>query len=244
VLVPDHNFANYSVIAWALEGGRHVVIRCPRQSFAAVNEFWLSGEAERLVTLGVTHRQAAFVRHHQLPETLPVRLLRFGLPTGETEVLLTTLTDATGYPPADFYEVCGWRWNQEVFYDRFKNVAEVERFSGQSERAIRQDFDGLLFLLTLESVLAHSAQQALDERARPRPVPPRVNRVISYVSLLDTVVALLADESVPVEVALRELRQLLQTNPTSPRPGRNPERKARSQARSLRYQRYRKRLPA
>ena len=245
VLVLDRNFADYAVIAWAAARGRPVIIRCPQQSFAAVNEFWASSESEKLVTLRVTRRQAAFVRAHGLPTTVQVRLLRFRLPSDETEVLLTTLCDTRQYPRAEFYQVYGWRWNQEVYYDRLKNIFEVERFSGLNERAIRQDWYGVLFLMTLESVLAQSAQQALNTRAQARQTKhlPQVNRAVSYVSLLDTTVSLLANPQVSLVEVLEQLHRLLQTNPLYPRPDRAPPpRKERSLARSLRQQRYRKRL--
>ncbi|MCI0387978.1 MAG: IS4 family transposase [Acidobacteria bacterium] len=245
VLVLDRNFADYAVIAWAVASGRSVVIRCPQQSFGAVNAFWASTEAEKIVSLSVTRRQAAFVHTHGLPETVQVRLLRFTLPTGETEVLLTTLCDTLQYPCAEFYQVYGWRWNQEVYYDRLKNIFEVERFSGLNERAIQQDWYGVIFLMTLESVLAQGVQQALTARAQARQAPsvPQVNRAVSYTSLLDTTVALLADPQVPLAQVLQQLHRLLQTNPIYPRPDRAPPpRKERSLARSLRQQRYRKRL--
>jgi len=44
--------------------------------------------------------------------------LKFTLPTGETEVLLTTLCDQRRYPTAEFYQVYGWRWGNETYYDR------------------------------------------------------------------------------------------------------------------------------
>jgi hypothetical protein len=95
-----------------------------------------------------------------------VRLLKFTLPTGETEVLLTTLCDKQQYPASEFYQVYGWRWGNETYYDRLKNVFEVERFSGISPHVIEQDFYAIVFLTTLESVLTKSAQETLDQRDR------------------------------------------------------------------------------
>src|SRR5205085_2094434 len=72
------------------------------------------------------------------------------------------------YPRAEFYQVYGWRWQQETYYDRLKNIFECERFSGLSPHAIAQDFYGVIFLATLESTLAQSAQAALTARSRQR----------------------------------------------------------------------------
>jgi hypothetical protein len=117
VLILDRNWADYGVIAWAVADGREVVIRCPRQSFAVVNDFWASDVTEQRVTLEwpQTPRTRAFVREHQLPTRVEVRLLKFTLPTGETEALLTTLCDLRRYPRAEFYRVYGWRWGEETY---------------------------------------------------------------------------------------------------------------------------------
>jgi hypothetical protein len=46
--------------------------------------------------------------------------------------------------------VYGWREGGETYYDRLKNIFEVERFSGRSVLSIEQDFYGVIFLATLQ----------------------------------------------------------------------------------------------
>jgi Transposase DDE domain len=248
VLVLDRNFGDYSIVAWAVVSNRDVIIRCRRQSFSVVEEFWQSDKLEAIVTLNVSQSAETqrYVRAHSLPESVRVRLLKFTLPTGETEVLLTTLCDRRQYPRKEFYTVYGWRWGDETYYDRIKNIFEVERFSGESEQIIRQDFFGVIFLSTLESVLTKSAQAVLIERdqAREPETQAKVNRAVSYVSLVDEAVGLLLDERVHPEDALDRLRQLFQKNPTRHRAGRKNERLKLKHSRKLRYHRYKKRLLA
>jgi hypothetical protein len=248
LLVMDRNFADYAVIALAAQHGRAVLIRCPTQCFGVVNDFWQSDATEALVTLTLPQsaKTQRYVRAHGLPETVQVRLLKFTLVTGETEVLLTTLCDQRRYPRAEFEQVYGWRWGCETYYDRVKNIFEVERFSGFSETAIRQDFHGVIFLATLESVLVKRPQAALTERDRKRQskTPALVNRAVSYVTLLDRVAQLLADPHASPETTLAEIQHLLQTNPTRNRAGRKFERKKLKHAQKLRYHRYRKRVTA
>jgi hypothetical protein len=248
VLVLDRNFGDYSIVAWSVLTKRDVIIRCRRQSFSVVEEFWNSNHIEQIVTLNVSQFAGTkrFVREHGLPESVTVRLLKFTLPTGETEVLLTTLCDQRQYPRKEFYTVYGLRWNQETYYDRFKNIAEVERFSGESERVIRQDFFGVLFLTTLESVLTKSVQKELSARdeARETETPAKVNRAVSYVALVDEAVGLLLDEQVHPEDVIDRLRQLFHMNPTRHRAGRKYDRPKLKPSRKLRYHRYNKRLLA
>ncbi|MFO1349414.1 MAG: hypothetical protein U1F68_01505 [Gammaproteobacteria bacterium] len=238
-----------------MKGQRQVVIRFPRRSFAAVNAFWHSAQRERCVTLYAPPPARAFVRAHQLSAQVKCRLLKVQLPSGEVEVLGTTLLDRCAYPSAEFKQLYGWRWGEETYFDRLKNVFEWERFSGIGLHAMEQDFYGVVFLATLDSVLSQPAQAALS--AHPPAAPPagtlsairpprpaKVNRAVSYVALLERVGALLAQPGRSPEHVLAELQHLLQTTPTRPRPARQVPRPKLSHAKRLWFQRYVKRLIA
>jgi hypothetical protein len=246
VLVCDRAYADYSVMAMVVARQCHFVIRFPRQSFTAVNAFGAAPEQEQVVTREVTSKARAYVAKQQLPTTLQVRLVKVGLRTGEVEVLGTDLLDAQTYPAAEFREVYGWRWGHETYHDRIKNIFEVERFSGSSVRAIEQDFYGVIFLATMESILSKPAQAQLTAQGQARGCanPLRVNRAVSYVAVLDHVVELLYDPRSTAEETLTAIEQLLQTTPTRHRTGRHFERHKRSAAHRLRFAKYGKRVLA
>ena len=248
LIIMDRLFADYSVIAYAYQHGRHVLIRCPRNRFKIVQEFWDSPDTEWLVDLPLPQTPAtrAFVRAQGLPQSVPVRLLKVTLDTGETEVLLTTLCDRRRYPTKEFKAVYFWRWDEETFFDRIKNIFEVERFSGFSETAIKQDFFGVIFLATLESVLTKAPQSELAERDRPRQnkTNAQVNRAVSYVALVDHAIQLLADPHADPEAVLADLHFLFTRDPTRNRQGRKFERKKLKHSARLRFHRYKKRICA
>lgn len=102
VLVCDRAYADYSVMAAIVAQQGHFVIRLPRQSFTAVNAFGTAPEPEGVVTLAVTAKARSYVKEHQLPTTLQVRLIKVVLPTGEIEVVGTDVLDAQTYPAAEF----------------------------------------------------------------------------------------------------------------------------------------------
>ncbi len=165
------------------------------------------------------------------------------LPTGETEILLTTLVDAQAYPATEFSQVYNWRWSEETYFDRFKNIFEVERFSGTSVSAIKQDVYGVLMLTSLESVLNKPDQQALEAQAADRKTRfvPQVNRAESYIALVDRVVPLLLSKQ-PQEKILEELHHLFRQKPTLQRPGRHVDRTPVKYAHRLRFHKYVKKL--
>jgi Transposase DDE domain len=246
VLVCDRAYADYSVMAMLLAWQCHFVIRFPRQSFTAVNAFWASPAQERVVTLAVPMSARAYVREQQLLPTLRVRVMKVLLPGGEVEVLGTDLLDARRYPAAEFKTVYGWRWNHETYHDRIKNIFEIERFSGKSVQAIKQDFYGVIFLATLESILSKPAQAALTAQGEARAcrTAPQVNRAVSYVTVLDHIVQLLGDPHHSPASTLAAIERLLLTSPTRHRPGRQFPRHKRSAAFRLRFAKYGKRIVA
>jgi hypothetical protein len=246
VLVCDRAYADYRVMAAIVGHQCHFVIRLPRQSFTAVNTFWNSLATESVVTLTVSSKARTYVREHRLPTTLRVRLIKVLVPTGEMEVLGTDLLDAQAYPADEFGVVYGKRWQHETYHDRLKNIFEVERFSGTSLHAIQQDFYGMVFLATLESVVSKPAQAELTARGEERgwENPVKVNRAVSYGTLLDHVVELLADSRRTAGETLRAMEVLLQTAPTHHRSGRRFPRRKRSTAYRLRFSKYGKRLVA
>jgi Transposase DDE domain len=248
LIVMDRLFDDYAIISTAKRDRREVLIRCRRNSAAIIKEFAASEETERIVTLQMpkTSKTREYVSQNNLPESVTVRLIKFRLESGEVEVLLTTLCDRRRYPTAEFKEVYHWRWNEEGFFDRIKNIFEVERFSGFSEIAIKQDFFGVIFLATLESILTKGPQSELaeEDRRRRNKTQAMVNRSVSYVSLVDRAIQLLADPRTEPEEVLEELQFLFKRDPTRNLKDRKFERKKFNHSARLRFHRYRKRISA
>jgi len=275
ILLLDRGYADYRVLATAAAAsGRDVVIRIPTNSFKEARPLFIKktgSPTEKIVELKCPRKERKYVREHGLPESLRVRFIRVELEDAEVEVLATTLIDSEQYPATEYKWLYGKRWGEETFFDRVKNIFEVERFSGTSPVAIRQDYYGVLFLATLESVFAASDQRALIEKSRQRQqqreakaeaerqagkdtevapkqrqvTQPQVNRANSYVALLDKVVELLLGDG-SAEKILEEMHHLFRTSPTRVRPGRSFERKPekKHRAQRLRWHKYGKKIIA
>ena len=246
VLVLDRGYADYAVLAYAKASNRELIVRLPTRRFAAAREFWLDQSVEQIIEVSCPLSARGFVAQHGLASKLRLRLIRVALDNGSTEVLVTSLLDKKAYPAAEFKQVYGWRWLEETYFDRLKNIYEVERFSGQSVLAIEQDFYGILFLASLESVLSKSDEEDLraESQKRQAKTEPRVNHGVSYVALVDRVVELLVSKRSGEEV-LEELHHLFRKNPTRARPGRQYERKKQMRySYRLRFHKYVKKLLA
>ena len=244
VIVLDRAYADYTVFAYLLAEQRDAVVRLPHSRFRVAEPFWHSQKLEAVIRMGAPDSARQFVEAHQLPPEIELRLIRVQLETGEEEVLATTLVDRQRYLREEFQAVYGWRWGEESYFDRFKNIFEVERFSGSSRQAIHQDFQGALFLSSLESILSKGAQAKLAGAASPEAQSrPQVNRAVSYVALLERVIELLLTYREIGEV-VAELHHLLEKSPSRERKGRKVDRPKLKYAHRLRYHKYVKKLTA
>ena len=95
-------------------------------------------------------------------EDIPVRVIKFTLPSGEEETLITDINDRSLDIQA-FKELYFMRWNVETKYDEIKNKLEVENFSGRTVDAVKQDFFISMYLSNVMAVARWEAQADVDE---------------------------------------------------------------------------------
>lgn len=91
-----------------------------------------------------------------------VRVLKFSLPSGEVETLITDITDKRMGIGA-FKILYFKRWPIETKYDEIKNKLEAENFSGRTVEAIMQDFHITMYLSNVVAVGCWEAQSQVDD---------------------------------------------------------------------------------
>jgi hypothetical protein len=174
--------------------------RVAPDTWSVVGDFLAAGRNDAVVTLHPHGEAQAACRSRGLPTTvIPVRLIRVLLPTGEVEILMTSLLDRDDYPTEEFATLYHLRWTQEENYKCFKCRVEVENWSGKSSLAIRQDFHAKVFTLNLTVVLTRTAQQQVDEHHRGDSHPKQVNLTHALCAIKGTLVRLLT-RSDPLEL--------------------------------------------
>lgn len=243
IAILDRAYADYCVMSTHIHNNIDFVIRFPRASFKKVNRFWASSQTDQIVELEVPRARKKFVKKNKLPKKIKVRLIKIELPTGEIEVLGTSLLDKKKYPASMFEWLYWQRWGVETFFDRLKNIFEIERFSGTKLISIEQDFYGMVLLANLESILSRDSEQELIEKSKNNQYEQRVNHSVSYSAMIDYTIELFLDESKDIDKVLQELDILFKTNPVLKRNGRQFPRKILSPSQRLYYQKYTKRIP-
>ena len=89
-------------------------------------------------------------------ETFEYRLVRVELSTGETEVLLTTLTDQKKYPAREFGPLYNCRWGVETCFFLLKSLLQLARFSAVTVNNAWQDIYATLIGYNFLSAIHHS----------------------------------------------------------------------------------------
>jgi hypothetical protein len=199
--------------------------RVALDSWSVVRTVLAAGQDDLVVTLQAGAEVQAACQARGVPTTpIRVRLIRVELPTGEVEVLMTSLLDAETYPAQEFAELYHLRWAQEESYKCFKSRVEVENWSGKSALSIRQDFHAKVLALNLTAVLAGTAQEIVEDHHRDDRYPKLVNMTHALCAMKDAVVRLLTCAN-PV-VLLRRLIEVFADTVEPVRPRRfSPRRK-------------------
>ncbi len=126
-------------------------------------------------------------------EPLGVRLIRVELPSGEIEVLVTSLLDRASFPQSLFQELYHHRWPVEEDYKVFKSRLEVEDWSGKSVKAVCQEFHATVFTKNHAAILAQPAQQIVELQNQARKYRYQINLTNLISKMKDTIVYLLHD---------------------------------------------------
>jgi hypothetical protein len=234
----DRGYASYELFAQFQAQGPRFVCRCPKSSFAAVNQLFRENVAGRSVItqVRVHHEDRAAIREAGLPEVISLRLVTVRLSTGELEVLATNLLDQERYPTSEFGPLYHCRWGIETYYGLIKGRLDLERFTGRTPEAIRQDVFATVFLSNLESVLTRPSEEQLRTQSEASIHPQQVNHAVSFHAIKSQIIPLLLSRQ-PVEQLLEQLRRLFLANPVSIRPQRKVPRRKQSAWRSYHYQR-------
>jgi hypothetical protein len=239
VLIWDRGFTGFALMARVLARGAHFVGRCSQGSFAAAQALFRQNRAGRSqrVKLMAPRDQRASLSEAGLPTELSVRFVSVRLPTGQLEVLVTSLLDEELYPTGEFLQVYHYRWNHETFHQMLKGRLDLENWSGWTEEAVRQDVQATVLVSNLESLLSQEPQEKLSAGDPERRYPAKVNRAVSYHALKEKMLDLLWSNR-SVEQALEQIQRWMQANPVSIRPDRSPPRRPQSFHRSYHHQRH------
>ena len=229
LLLLDRGYPSISLLFLLFAKGIEFCIRMKEDWWLSVKAFMESGEKEKIVSFKLPKKDKAILKDYPeiVDKEIKCRLICIELENGENEVLCTSLTDMEKYSYEDFCELYHFRWNIEEGYKLFKARAEVEKFSGKTALAVKQDFFAKVFMMSLSAVLAFPIEEKVKKEYRESGTkhPQKINRTSALSMLMSISVELFLKKT--VKKAIGAFDSIVIQTREIVRPGRKNHRKKR-----------------
>jgi len=179
---------------------------CSRIKISGSNQaktFMRSGKDEQIIAINLPPKWHERAQEAGI-EVNPVKLryVRVDLPTGETELLITSLLDKEKYPHHLFKGLYHQRWAIEEDYKVLKKRAQIECFSGKTVRSVYQDFHAKVLSKNITATLINSLKPVVFRTA---PIY-KVNFTQALAAMKNSIVAIIESQ---YEKAAKITNQLL-----------------------------------
>ena len=122
---------------------------------------------------------------------IKIRLIRVVLPSGQTEILMTSLLDKNLYPFKIFKDLYHQRWGIEEDYKLMKSRLVIENFSGVSEEAVLQDIHAKVLTKNIAAVAIIEADIIKNKKHKHRKHHYKINTTYTLSQLKDNIVRFL-----------------------------------------------------
>lgn len=226
----DRGYPSHLLFFKLISKGVDFCVRMKGSWWKQVRDFRESGLQEEIVTFELPAKDAKKMSQYPgiAAEPITCRLVRVELDNGETEILCTSLTDSEKYPQGQFKELYHQRWNEEEAYKLLKIRTEVERFSGKTAKAVKQDFFAKIFLMSLMAAYAHPIEEKVRAEYRAdknRKHDQKINRTSALAMTRDMLIGMFIKAD--YGGALKAFDQIVSRTREIIRPGRKNERKHR-----------------
>lgn len=159
LLLLDRGYECFWLCKLILTTQANLCARVSCNKIKVVKAFLRSGDSERVIKFSCTPNSARKCAQFDLDKNaLRLRLIRVDLPTGESEVLITSLIDRQKFPAQIFGDLYHQRWPVEEDYKVMKSRIQIENFSGKTVHSVYQDFYAKIFTKNFASILIQSVR--------------------------------------------------------------------------------------
>ncbi len=229
LLLLDRGYPSIAILFLLMAKGIEFCMRMKEDWWLSVKEFMESGERERIVSFKLPKKDRKQLEAYPeiINKEIRCRLVCIDLENGEKEVLCSSLTDMEKYPYEDFSELYHYRWNVEENYKLFKARVEVEKFSGKTALAVKQDFYAKIFMMSLCAVLAFPIEERVKKEYQEanNKYTQKINRTSAMSMLMSISVGLFLKNK--AKKAIKAFDSIVSKTKEIVRPGRKVERKKR-----------------
>jgi hypothetical protein len=133
LIIFDRGYPSSKLIAYLMNRKIHLLMRVPRSFNRDINAV-----SSSFGKVTITHEGKKY----------DVKVIKFPLPSGEIETLITDINDQD-FTLDEWKKLYFMRWSVETKFDQLKNKLQLENFSGKTVLAVTQDFYASMFLLNV-----------------------------------------------------------------------------------------------
>lgn len=220
LVIYDRGYPSYDLFHEHNELNVAFVIRAKSNFNSVASVFLKSGKTSQVVEFFPGQRMDLTGKTYNKNTPIKVRLIRIELPGGETELLITSLTDSKKYKHSIFKELYFRRWKIETYFDELKNKLGIEHFSGYSNQSILQDFYAAIFVSNLQSLIVAELAEELAQDAGESKYNYKVNTALSYGFMKDRILTVFFKKG-DMNPIITELKDLFRGNLVPIRPERS-----------------------
>jgi len=223
LLLYDRGYPSYGFIYEHISRGLDYLMRIKATFSQSVIDFEASKRKSQIVDFFPGKNTEISDKPYDKNTPIKVRLVRVELPSGQVEILVTSLLNSKTYPSKIFKALYAKRWGIETFYDELKGKLKLEHFSGYSAESILQDFYATMFVSNVQTLIVAELEEEITEETKKRKYKYKVNNNLSYGFLKNRILELfLTEES--IEVVVSKLKELFKKHLVPIRPNRTYKR--------------------
>ncbi|MEQ6390943.1 IS4 family transposase [Bacillaceae bacterium S4-13-58] len=177
----DRGYPSLDFFAYLLESKVKFVVRTPANNYKSSIQALVPDQIINLKRKG---------------GIMQLRAIRFTLPSGEEELLITNIFDET-FGIQEFKTLYFKRWGIETKYDELKNKLQLQKFTGDTPLSVEQDFYATMFLSNMASLIKHEADEiiAKDQEGKDLKYVYTTNNNVLIGKLKTKLVRILLEES-------------------------------------------------
>jgi len=219
LVIYDRGYPSFNLMYEHLKLNSNFLMRVKVGFSNITKEFIKSGKLSQIVDIYPGQHKTYNDKEYDKNTSIKLRLVRVELPSGQIELLITSLLNSKKYSNKIFKELYFKRWAVETFYDELKNKLKVEHFSGYSNQSILQDFYAALFISNVQTLIVNEITDEINDETKGTKYSYKVNNNLSYGFLKNRIINLFFSNN-GMDNTLKELRILFKKNLIPIRPNR------------------------
>lgn len=182
LILYDRGYPSYDLFKKDIDKGCQFCARVAVANWSVAKRLVESGEREIIAEIRPGYEVKKQYKEQGIDfEPIKCRFICIELPSGDKEVLITSLLDTEEYPYELFEELYHLRWGVEESYKKDKHRLELENFSGKSVVAIRQDFSANILMGNLTAILSSNLGEEINKKKRKHEYQVNMTTALSKV---------------------------------------------------------------